>query len=83
VGKIAIVYWWDGTSTITTVQSVTNSITIVLAANAGITVSSGVGYLIVGTDDSVAIQVALNAAGAKRISAEAATTSRQGQAAQK
>jgi hypothetical protein len=64
VGKLAIVYNSNSAGTVTTIQSVTDGDNVVLAANAGITVDSTVGFMIYGTDDSAAIQAALNAAGA-------------------
>lgn len=59
VGKKAIVYKSDGAGVITTVLSRQSSTQITLAANAGITTTSGNGYLVIGTDDSAAIQKAL------------------------
>lgn len=62
VGKLVIVYTDSAPGTITTIASVTDSTHIVLTANAGITTSPSTGNIIYGTDDSAAIQSALNAA---------------------
>lgn len=69
VGKIAVVYTDSTAGTLTTIASVTNATTVVLAANAGITTTTGTGYMIYGTDDSPAIQFALDAAAASAVSA--------------
>ena len=64
IGKIAIVYTASTAGTITTIQTVNSATSITLAANAGITTTSGTGYLIYGTDNSTIIQNTLNAAAA-------------------
>jgi hypothetical protein len=66
IGKQAVVY--DGNNfaagTFTTIASVQSATQVTLTANAGLTVSGGQAYLVYGTDDSAAIQNALNAASA-------------------
>lgn len=64
VGKRAVVYNDSSGGVVTTIASVVDATHITLAANAGITTTSADGYLIYGTDDSAAIQNALNAAAA-------------------
>jgi hypothetical protein len=63
IGKVAIIYTDTGAGTIRTITAVTNSTTIVLSGNAGITTAGG--YMIFGTDASTAIQSAIDTASAK------------------
>jgi hypothetical protein len=56
VGKKVLIYSEGNYGGITTIASVTNATTIVLAANAGVTTNSSNGYIIYGTDDSTLIQ---------------------------
>ena len=60
IGKIAAVYTNGAAGTITTIQSVQSATQITLATSAGITTS--VGLIVFGTDNSTAIQSAINAA---------------------
>lgn len=60
IGKIAVVYTNGAAGTIATISGVTSSTQITLAANAGITTSTG--FIIYGTDSTTAIQSALTAA---------------------
>jgi hypothetical protein len=60
IGKVAVVYTNGAAGTITTIQSVTSGTQITLAATAGITTS--VGLIIYGTDNTAAMQSAINAA---------------------
>jgi hypothetical protein len=66
VGKTCVVYnRYVAVGVITTIATVVSSSSVTLTANAGIT-GSGTSYFFTwGTDDSAAIQSALNAAGAK------------------
>ncbi|HUC89997.1 MAG TPA: hypothetical protein VMR45_04300 [Patescibacteria group bacterium] len=62
-GKLAVVCTDTTAGAITTIQSVNSSTQITLAANAGLTISGSGAYLLYGSDDTSAIQAALNAAG--------------------
>jgi hypothetical protein len=62
VGKKILIFNEASAGTITTIATVTDATHIVLAANAGITTTTG--SLIYGTDDASAIQSCLNAAAA-------------------
>jgi hypothetical protein len=65
VGKQAVVYNDTNTGTFTTIASVDSATQVTLSANAGITLAgSAFSHLVYGTDDTVAIQAALDAAAA-------------------
>ncbi|HKX73019.1 MAG TPA: hypothetical protein VJM32_03335 [Candidatus Saccharimonadales bacterium] len=62
VGKIAIVYTSGSAGTITTIQSVQSATQVTLASTAGITTNSGNGVMVYGSDNTAALQNAVNAA---------------------
>jgi hypothetical protein len=65
VGKRAVVYNDTLIGTFATILSVQSATQVTLSANAGITLAgSAFSHLVYGTDDTTAIQAALNAAGA-------------------
>lgn len=63
IGKCAVVYNDTLTGTFTTIASVQSSTQVTLAVNAGLTLAaSAYDHMVYGTDDSAAIQAAINAA---------------------
>lgn len=62
VGKVAVVYTSGSAGTITTIQSVQSSTQVTLANSAGITTSASTGVMVYGSDNTVALQNAVNAA---------------------
>lgn len=62
VGKVAIVYTISGAGSIRTIQSVVSATQITLSGTAGITTSASTGVMVYGTDNTAALQNAVNAA---------------------
>lgn len=62
VGKIAVVYTSGAAGSIRTIQAVVSSTQVTLSGTAGITTSSGTGLMVYGSDNTVALQNAVNAA---------------------
>jgi hypothetical protein len=67
VGKCAVVYNDTLVGTFTTIASVQSSTQVTLATNAGLTIAaSAFDHMVYGTDDTAAIQAAINAAAASQ-----------------